>query len=101
VQADICQPPFSGESKMKTITTKYLGATNYRGSRIKASDQDGNSVIHIYYDEMNSEENHKSVAKALCEKMNWFGKLYGGYTKKGMIWVFKDERDSFTVKAKK
>jgi hypothetical protein len=86
---------------MKTITTRYLGPTNYRGSRIKASDQDGNKVIMTYRDEFNSEENHKTVAKALCEKMGWFGKLFGGYTKNGMVWVFRDERNSFTVKAKK
>ena len=74
---------------MKAIETRYLGPTNTRGSRIKASDEDGNSVTMSYDDANSSEENHAAVCKALCEKMGWPGVMLGGHTKAGMVWVFE------------
>lgn len=56
---------------MKAIVTKYHGPTNTRGSRISATDLDGNKVTLSYASELSSEENHDAAAKALCVKMGW------------------------------
>lgn len=58
---------------MKAIITKYHGPTNTRGSRISASDQDGNRISMSYESDLSSENMHDKVAKALCVKMGWTG----------------------------
>jgi len=77
---------------MKAITTKYLGPTTYKGSRIKAFDMDGNSVTMSRDFGKALKENMKMAAYALCDKMGWDIKkdyrLVGGYVKDGMVWVF-------------
>ncbi len=74
---------------MKAITTKYHGATNFKGSRVSASDQDHNRVILSYDDALNSEENHDAAALALCAKMKWIGHdLMRGHQKQGNVYVF-------------
>ena len=75
---------------MKTIVTKYLCPSNFRGSRIKATDGDRNQVIIGYDDSINSEPNHAAACLALCRKMGWKGRLQGGRTKSGMVWTFID-----------
>jgi glutamate mutase epsilon subunit len=55
---------------MKAIQTRYLGATNYRGSRIKASADGWGSVIIGYPHEYNTELAHYAAAKALIDKAN-------------------------------
>ena len=54
---------------MQAITTKYLPATNHRGSRIKASCAAGS--ITIGYD--HSEEPHRAAALALITRLGWLG----------------------------
>ena len=73
---------------MKAIFTKYLGLTNTRGSRVKAYDGDRNSVTIHWNDELDSDENHKSAAKALCRKMNWAGSMVMGGHKNVNVHVF-------------
>jgi hypothetical protein len=68
---------------MKAIITKYHGPTNTRGSRISASDEDGNRVSIPYPHELSGEKVHRKAADALCEKMNWKGEMVGGAMKKG------------------
>ena len=77
---------------MKAITTKYIGPTNYRGSRIKAVAEGGNSITLSYDDALNSDQNHLAAAVALRDKMNWkdSGKLLGGGTEKGYVFVFSN-----------
>lgn len=55
---------------MQAITTKYLGATNYRGSRIVARAQAGR-VIVSWDDALDVEPNHTAAAVALAEKYGW------------------------------
>lgn len=81
---------------MKTITTKYHGPTNTRGSRISASDGDNRLSISYPY-ELNHDQAHMKAARQLCEKLNWKGTLQGGSTKDGMVWCFIDPQDQFTV----
>lgn len=76
---------------MKTIQTRYLGPTNTRRSRIKVSDEDGNTMTLPYDDSLNSNDIHKNAAVALCKKMDWIGTLHGGHCKAGMCWVFHDK----------
>lgn len=73
---------------MKAIRTKYHGPTNTRGSRITASDEDGNKVTIPYPHELSGEEVHRKAALALCRKMNWTGQIEGGGLKDGYAFVF-------------
>ena len=63
---------------MKAIKTMYLGPTNARGPRIKATDCDRNHITLSWDYALDSDENHKMAAKALCDKMNWKGDLVMG-----------------------
>ena len=75
---------------MKAILTKFLGATNFRSSRIKATDTDGNSITTPWDDELGPEENHLLAATKLCTKMNWKGDLVTGTLKNEYVHVFKN-----------
>ena len=77
---------------MKAIETKYLGPTNTKGSRIKATDNDGNSIIIPYDYSLDTYEAHEKAAKRLVEKLKWNEKglfeLKGGFLKKGYAFIF-------------
>lgn len=75
---------------MKAITTKYHGATNARGSRISATDADGNRASIPYPHEFHGEKAHAQAALALAKKMGWAGDMIGGGTKDGFCFVFVD-----------
>lgn len=72
---------------MKAITTRFKGATNSRGARIIASDQDGNRVT-VPYRYSGDRIEHWNAAHTLCEKMGWYGRLVCGSTKDGCVFVF-------------
>ena len=76
---------------MKAIRTKYHGPTNTRGSRISATDEDGNRVSVSYDYALSGEAVHRAAADALCAKMNWTGDLIGGSLKNGYVFVFMKE----------
>lgn len=75
---------------MKAIGTKYLPATNNKGSRIKATDFDGNTLTISYPGEYDTEKAHRVVAEGLRDKMGWAGDLAAGATDKGYVFVFVD-----------
>lgn len=75
---------------MKAIKTIYLGLTNFRGSRIKATDCDRNHVVINWSHELSAEDNHKQAAKALAEKMQWKGKLVMGSLNDCYVHVFTE-----------
>ena len=75
---------------MKAIITKYLPATNTRGSRVKAYDGDGHSVTIGYPHELSGAAVHAKAAVSLCLKMGWEGDLIAGGTKDGYVFVFAD-----------
>lgn len=56
------------------IKTKTLRPTNYKGTRVKASIRIGGekpqSVTLGWEYALNTEENHRQAALALCEKLN-------------------------------
>lgn len=75
---------------MKAIETKFHGPTNTRGSRITASDCDGNRVTVSTDYSLDSEANHRRAAVALCDKMRWNGAetMIAGSVKGGYVFVF-------------
>jgi hypothetical protein len=76
----------------KAIVTRYAGPTNSRGSRIIASDEDGNRLVLPYPHELSGEAVHRAAAEALRDKMHWSGELIGGGIKGGYAFVFLPER---------
>ncbi len=76
---------------MVAILTKYLGPTNYRGSRYKAMMGDGRpgdpSLTMSADYRLNSEENHAMLAYAFAQKMGWSGRWVGGGTREGYAFV--------------
>lgn len=83
---------------MKSILVKYLPATNRKGSRLKASDCDNNSVIISKPDHtQKGEETHFEATKALCEKMNWHGNLICGWLGNSSVWTFTDHAKTFKI----
>lgn len=62
---------------MQAIQTKYLGPTNTRDSRIKASCQAG-SLTMSYDHRLNLEENHREAARQLILRRGWYGRWAGG-----------------------
>ena len=77
---------------MKAIKTKYKGPTDTRGSRIIASDGDGNRITISYPYELSGEAVHRKAAEALCDKMGWTGKksLVSGSLKNGYVFTFSN-----------
>ena len=55
---------------MKAIQTRYLGPTDYKGSRIKAWADGWDSVTIGYPHEYNTERAHYQAALALIDKVN-------------------------------
>ena len=87
---------------MKTIITTCLGPTDTKGSRIKATDGDGNSITLPWRHNLSDDKNHQAACIALCEKTGWNGRLQGGtIVKNGRniahAWVFIDEREQLSV----
>src|SRR5689334_18153177 len=62
---------------LQAIVTKYIGPTNFRGSRIKATAAAG-SITMAYRHELNIEDNHAEAAKLLASKFDWAGFWYQG-----------------------
>lgn len=75
---------------MKAIQTKYLPATNCRGSRIKAWTEGGNQITIGYPHELSGQAVHEKAAKELRVKMNWPTDIIGGGLPNGdYAFVFK------------
>lgn len=72
---------------MKAIRTRYYGPTNTKGSRIVASDGDGNSTSIGYPHSFNSDEAHELAAYLLMEKMQWTNQIIGGGFQRDMYWT--------------
>lgn len=75
---------------MKAIMTKHHGPTNTKGSRISASDGDGNRVIISKSYDTDLEGGHKKAIFALCDKMGWPHCDVFGWFKNGLVGVWKE-----------
>ena len=71
----------------QAITTKFLGPTNYRGSRIKANCVAGAITEQRNY-EIDYTADHIAVAKQLATQLGWAGNWYGGcHSADGFVFV--------------
>jgi hypothetical protein len=61
----------------QAIQTKYLGAANSRGTRIKAT-APGGSITVPYNAALNEDQNHQYAADMLARKFGWTGPYIGG-----------------------
>ncbi len=71
------------------IVTKFLGATNYKPSRVKAT-ANGNTTTVGFHVGLNEDmfDPYRRAAEALCKKMDWKGDLIGGAVDNGEIFLF-------------
>ncbi len=70
----------------QAIITKFLGPTNTRGSRIKATAEAGTITVPWDY-ALNVTDNHRAAAAALIRKMGWGGFWYAGGVERGYVFV--------------
>lgn len=72
----------------QSIVTKYLGPTNTKGSRIKATAAGGcTKTVHYDY-ALNQEANHRMAAVQLATDLDWKGQWFGGaLDDSSLVWV--------------
>lgn len=77
----------------QSITTKYIGPTNFRGSRVKATASGGSTITLGWDDALNSDANHIAAANALMQKLGWDAnnRLIGGDAPKGCVFVLVEK----------
>jgi hypothetical protein len=61
---------------MQAIQVKFLGPTNIRGSRYKATCASGSITLGVDH-ALHLEQNAARAAVALCNKLGWSGLPYG------------------------
>ncbi len=74
----------------QAIMTKYIGPSNVRGSRVKATAEAGSITLH-WDDSLNSDKNHARAAEALANKFKWRGRWYMGGFNGGYAFVSSDQ----------
>jgi hypothetical protein len=63
---------------MQAIITRYLGPTNFRGGRVKATCQAKSKTLEWDH-ALNPTQNHIAAAKAIATELGWnYGKWTGG-----------------------
>lgn len=82
---------------MQAITTKYMGPTNHRGSRIKASCPAGSVTIPFNYG--SGDGGHYEAFIALIDKLGWhdYGTWYAGDLETGKVYVCSPKYASSSV----
>lgn len=75
----------------QAIITKFMGPTNSRGARVKATADAGSVTVGWDY-ALNIEGNHTAAAKALAMKLGWDGLSWfgGGLPGSGYAFVSAD-----------
>ncbi len=71
------------------ITTRYLGPTRCRGSRVSATSSYGKTIILPWDHAHNAEENHRLAARTLIARCQWSDSRWiGGMARGGQrVWV--------------
>ena len=62
---------------VQAIVTKYIGPTNFKSGRVKATASAGSITVEWDHS-LSINANHAAAAKALANKFNWSGEWYGG-----------------------
>lgn len=85
---------------MQSITTKFIGPTDYRGSRVKARTYTGqHSVTLAWRYELGADGNHIAAAKHLAKSLGWSGRWVMGETDaSGYVFVNVDSPNGFDLK---
>jgi len=78
---------------MQAIITKYLGATNSNGSRIKAKCA-AKSIWFAYDHSLSSSANHAEAARTLAASLHWVGAWVAGDTPDGTGNVYVNARSN-------
>ena len=82
----------------QSISTRYIGPTNHRGSRVKAQTSSGISRTFGWENALSLEANHATAARALATQLGWSGRWTGGTSPDGRGFVFvQDDGDGFEV----
>ena len=84
---------------MQAIETKYLGPTNHRGARIKATCQA--TKVTVSWDwSCSVDRSHDEAAKDLIVKMGWFGAWVRGASAdgKGNVYVNLNRESNRLIK---
>lgn len=79
-------------SHRQAIQTKYLGPTNFRGARIKASCE-SDTVTVSWNHALDVVGNHEAAAQVLLNRTGWTGEWVGGVVIGG-VHVFVQARFS-------
>lgn len=86
---------------MQTISTKYFGPTDHRGSRIKAQASGAKTTYwHDWDYSRHVELNHRSAALQLLKKLNWEevkGTWIMGGTEDGYIFVNTYDTSGYSI----
>jgi len=78
---------------MVAIETKYLGPTNHKPSRIVATTANGQRLVisKAQIDDDDTYIVHLRAAQMLRDQSGWVGRLVGGSTKRGYVFVFTED----------
>lgn len=76
-----------GMTITQAIETRGIGASNTRGSRIKATAWAGSITVPYDY-ELSEPQNHAAAALALIAKLEWEGQFAQGGNAKGNGYYF-------------
>lgn len=79
------------------FTTKYIGPTNTRGSRVKATSAGGASVTLPWDCALNPWDNHLAAARALAVKLDMPGDYIGASLDGGGYVFIRSREPAFTV----
>lgn len=75
----------------QAIITRYIGPTDTKGSRVRATSASGLTLTLGWDSALGSEENHRAAALALANKHNWLNRpntyLVSGGLKTGNAYV--------------
>ena len=83
---------------MLSITTKFMSATNFKGSRIKATSTGGKTVTVSYDHSLPNDGAHDCAAEALACKLGWNPcTLHRGVTATGNVYVLDDDESLLIV----
>lgn len=80
----------------QVIVTKYFGATDHHGSRVKAKSQAG-SVTVPWDHALDVRENHAVAARGLCRKLDWKGLWLGGALPDDTGYAFVKSKESYPL----
>ena len=71
----------------QAISTYYIGPTNFKGSRVKATCEAGPVTLH-WDNALSQTNNHAKAVSTLLDKLNWNGEWQmGGIFGRGFVFV--------------